>query len=73
MKKPKEENPAKFFLAANLYLTHKVSFQRAAELAGMSFEEFKAGLKKHFNTGYILSDEVVTDDLVVVEQLISDS
>lgn len=60
---------AQFFLAASLYHAKKVSFQRAAQLAGLSFEEFKARLKEHFSTGYILSDETVVSDLDAVEKL----
>ncbi len=44
---------AQFFLAASLDHAKKFSFHRAAELAGLSFEEFKARLKEHFSTGYI--------------------
>ena len=60
-----------FFLAASLYHAQKVSFHRAAELAGLSFEEFKARLKEHFNTGYVLSNETVRNDLDTVDRLLS--
>ncbi len=63
---------AQFFLAASLYHAKKVSFQRAAELTGLSFEEFKAKLEEHFSTGYVLSDETVLDDLNNVKKLLSD-
>ena len=63
---------AQFFLAASLYHAKKVSFHRAAELSGLSFEEFKARLKEHFSTGYILSDETVMSDLDTAEKLLSD-
>ncbi len=63
---------AQFFLAASLYHAKKISFHRAAELAGLSFEEFKARLKEHFSTGYILSDETVMSDLDTTDKLLSD-
>ena len=62
---------AQFFLAASLYHAKKVSFHRAAQLAGLSFEEFKARLKEHFSTGYILSNETAMDDLQAVDALLS--
>jgi predicted HTH domain antitoxin len=62
---------AHFFLAAGLYHAKKVSFHRAAQLAGLSFEDFKAGLKEHFSTGYILSDETIMSDLDTANNLFS--
>ena len=70
---PLGANSARFFLAASLYHAKKISFQRAAELAGLSFNDFKARLKEHFSTGYILSDETVRDDLNTADKLLSDS
>jgi len=64
---------AQFFLAASLYHAKKVSFHRAAELSGLSFEEFKARLKEHFRTGYILSEETVMGDLNTADILLTDS
>jgi predicted HTH domain antitoxin len=63
---------AQFFLAASLYHAKKVSFHRAAQLAGLSFEEFKARLKEHFSTGYILADEAAMDDIQTVDTLLSE-
>jgi hypothetical protein len=63
---------ARFFLAASLYHAQKVSFLRAAELAGLSFEEFKARLKEHFSTGYILFNETVMGDLNSADTFLSD-
>jgi predicted HTH domain antitoxin len=40
---------AQFFLAASLYHAKKVSFNRAAELAGLSFEDFLARLKEQYS------------------------
>ena len=68
---PLGSQSAQFFLAASLYHAKKVSFKRAAELAGLSFEEFKARLKEHFSTGYILSDEAVLSDLDTSDKLLS--
>ena len=64
---------AQFFLAASLYHARKISFHRAAELADLSFEEFKARLKEHFSTGYILSEETVMGDINTADKLCSDS
>jgi len=64
---------AQFFLAASLYHAKKVSFQRAAELAGLPFEEFKARLKEHFSTGFILADEAVMADIDTADRLLSES
>lgn len=60
---------AQFFLAASLYHAKKVSFQRAAELAGLSFSDFTSRLKEHFDTGFVLFDEVVEDDLDNVKKI----
>ena len=68
---PLGANSAKFFLAASLYHAGKVSFHRAAQLAGLSFDEFSARLKEHFSKGFILSDEVVSTDLDTVRRLLS--
>lgn len=70
---PLGSQSAQFFLAASLYHAQKISFNRAAELAGLSFDEFKARLKEHFNTGYIISDEVLDADLENANKLLSDS
>ena len=64
---------AQFFLAASLYHAKKVSFHRAAELAGLSFEDFLARLKEHFSTGYVLTEEAVMEDINTADKLISDS
>ncbi|MBA3029738.1 MAG: hypothetical protein FP816_13165 [Desulfobacteraceae bacterium] len=64
---------AQFFLAASLYHARKVSFHRAVELAGLSFEEFKARLKEHFSYGYVLSDETLGKDVSTVDNLLADS
>jgi hypothetical protein len=63
---------AEFFLAASLYHSGKVSFQQAAKLAELSFEEFKARLKEHFSTGFILPKAVILNDTIAVEKLFSD-
>ncbi|MGK5093303.1 hypothetical protein WDW89_14985 [Deltaproteobacteria bacterium TL4] len=61
---------AQFFLSASLYHAHKVSFQRAAELAGLSFEDFKSRLKEHFDTGFVIFDAVIQSDLENVDKLL---
>lgn len=60
---------AQFFLSASLYHARKVSFKRAAELAGLSFEDFKARLKEHFDTGFVLFDEVIQGDMENMNKL----
>ena len=47
------------FLAASLYYAHKVSFEAAADLAELSFDEFHYRLKEHFKIGYIFDDETI--------------
>lgn len=68
---PLGAHSAQFFLAASLYHAKKVSFHRAAQLAGLSFEEFKARLKEHFSTGYILDAETAMNDLQTIDNLLS--
>ena len=62
---------AQFFLAASLYHSGKISFQRAAELAELSFDEFKARLKEHFSTGFILPEKVIINDNRAVDKLLA--
>jgi len=38
----------------------------------LSFEEFKARLKEHFRTGYVLADETELSDLDTADRLLSD-
>jgi hypothetical protein len=45
---------AEFFLAASLYYAHKVSFEAAADLAELSFDEFHYRLKEHLAKDYCL-------------------
>ena len=61
-----------FFLAASLYHSGKISFQRAAELAELSFDEFEARLKEHFSAGFILPEKVVVGDISAVDKLLAD-
>ncbi len=68
---PLGSQSAQFFLAASLYHSGKISFQRAAELAELSFDEFKARLKEHFNSGFILTEKVVSGDCNAVDKLLS--
>ncbi len=69
---PLGDRSAQFFLAASLYHARKVSFHRAAELADLSFEDFKAGLKEHFGTGYFLSEDVFQADIETADRLSSE-
>jgi len=70
---PLGNQSAEFFLAASLYYAHKISFERAATLAGLTFEDFKARLNEHFNTGFIIDDEVVLSDITNSETLLRQS
>lgn len=70
---PMGSQSMQFFLAASLYHAQKVSFQRAAELAGLTFDEFYYRLKEHFSTGYVVTDETVLDDIDTVDKLMADS
>jgi hypothetical protein len=62
---------AEFFLAASLYYAHKVSFEAAAALAELSFDEFHYRLKEHFNIGYIFDDESILEDMETIKKLVS--
>ncbi len=63
---PLGSNAANFFLAASLYHAQAVSFARAAELAGLSWQDFLQRLQEHFQFGYIIADKVVLEDLETV-------
>lgn len=66
---PLGNQAGEFFLAAALYHSHKISFSAAAHLAGLSFEDFAARLREHFDTGYWLDDAVVCEDIQTVHEL----
>jgi len=70
---PLGNHSVEFFLAASLYHAQKISFKRAAELAGLSFEDFQSRLKEHFDTGYILFKETVIDDIQNTDTFIATS
>ena len=53
-------------MAASLYHSRKISFSAAAALANLSFDEFLFRLKEHFDTGFIIDDESVLEDLKMV-------
>ena len=63
---PLGKNAAEFFMAASLYHSRKISFSAAAALANLSFDEFLFRLKEHFDTGFIIDDESVLEDLKLV-------
>jgi len=67
--KPFGPEAANFFLAASLYHAHKVSFESAARLAGLSFERFHERLLEHFGSGFRPADEVIAEDLEIVIRL----
>ena len=58
-----------FFLAAALYHAKKVSYERAAAMAGLSFNEFGQRLNEHFGAGFLLADETVREDIKLAEKL----
>ena len=66
---PLGQNAANFFLAASLYFAHKISFSAAAGLSDLSFDEFNARLKEHFNKGFIIADEDVMDDMTTISTI----
>jgi hypothetical protein len=66
---PLGSHAAEFFLAASLYHARKISFARAAHMAGLDFDGFKTRLMEHFNQGYIIADECVLEDMHTVEKL----
>jgi hypothetical protein len=66
---PLGSHAAEFFLAASLYHARKISFARAAHMAGLDFDGFKTRLMEHFNQGYIIADECVLEDMRTVEKL----
>jgi Uncharacterised protein family (UPF0175) len=66
---PFGSNATQFFLAASLYHAHKISFAKAAELAGLHFDEFNYRLKEHFGMGYIFDDSVILEDLELLQSL----
>ena len=68
---PLGKHSAEFFLAASLYHAQKISFKRAAELAGLSFEDFHSRLNEHFDTGYIIFKETLLDDINNSEKFIT--
>lgn len=60
---------ADFFLAAALYHARKVSYGRAAAMAGLSFKPFGHRLKEHFGTGFLVADETLREDIKLAETL----
>jgi hypothetical protein len=60
---------ARFLLVASLYHAHQISFQAAAGLSGLSFNDFKKQLRKYFSTGYIIASEVVEEDLAMAKKI----
>ena len=67
---PLGRGSADFFLAAGLYQAHKLSFGAAAHLAGLSFDDFAARLREHFDSGFRVEDEAVLEDLATVEGML---
>lgn len=63
---------ARFLIAASMYHAQKISFHAAAILSGLGFNRFKKRLKDYFSTGYIISSEVVEDDMDMAKKLVND-
>jgi len=62
---------ARFLLAASMYHAQKKSFQAAAAMSGLGFNGFKKRLRAYFSTGYIITSEVVEDDINIAKKLYS--
>jgi len=60
---------ARFLLAASMYHAQKMSFQAAAALSGLGFDDFKRRLRDYFSTGYIIAPEVVEDDIKMAKKI----
>ena len=60
---------ARFLLAASMYHAQKISFHAAATLSGLGFDSFKKRLNDYFSTGYIISSEVVEDDIRIAKKI----
>jgi len=69
--KPLGDKAAAFFLAASLYHANELSYASAAEIAGLSFDEFSKKLSEHFGASFILSDEDVLKDINAIENSIT--
>ena len=65
------QGASNFFLAASLYHAHKISFAAAAELAGLDYEAFHYRLEEHFGHGFIIADDTVQEDIILVDDLLS--
>lgn len=66
---PLGHHAAEFFLAASLYHAKKISFARAAYLAGLDFDGFKTRLTEQFGQGYGIADASVLEDSLAVGKL----
>lgn len=66
---PFGDEAAAFFLAASLYHSGKVSFSKAANLAGLDFEAFLHRLREHFGTGFLIADEGVLEDIELSKKI----
>ena len=67
--KPLGDKAAAFFLAASLYHANELSYAAAAEMAGLSFDDFATKLEQHFGASFILADQVILEDIEAIEQL----
>ena len=61
--KPLGDKAAAFFLAADLYHANELSYEAAAEMAGLSFDDFGKKLTEHFGVAFILSDANIIEDI----------
>ncbi|MDO9105777.1 MAG: hypothetical protein Q7U57_12560 [Methylovulum sp.] len=57
---------SEFFLVASLYHARKISFASAVHMAGLDLDSFKTRLTEHFNQGFIMADEGVLEDMVLI-------
>lgn len=47
----------------------KISFSAVAELSELSFDDFNARLKQHFNKWFMLADEDIEDDITTISAI----
>ena len=67
--KPLGDKAAAFFLAASLYHANELSYAAAADMVGLSFDDFGKKLIEHFGVAFILSAAVIVEDLETVNSL----
>ncbi len=67
---PLGNHAIEFFLAASLYHAKKISFAKAAHIAGLDFEVFKQRLEENFNQGFLIAEESILEDIEANQEAI---